>query len=94
MRIVQGRGLRFIVPLVAAFFAGSVWLSIASARRRLVPRWSPWLHALALGSALAGGLLARGPAAQRLVGLAVLGVVAGAQAQVGVALWRRREATA
>jgi hypothetical protein len=88
MQVVQGPGLRFILPLIAAFFAGSLWLSVALARRRLVPAWNPRLYGLALAVGLVGGLLAPGGGATRTVGLAVLAVVAGAQGWVGAALWR------
>ena len=91
MQVVQGPGLRFVLPLIAAFFVGSVWLSVALARRRLVSRWNPGLHGLALAIGVVGGFLApRAGIAARTVGLAVLAVVAGAQAWAGVALGRLR----
>ena len=91
MQIVQGPGLRFILPLIAAFFVGSVWLSTALARRGLVSRWNPGLHGLALGVAVVGGWLApRVGIEPRTVGLAFLGGVGGAQAWVGIALARLR----
>ena len=85
MQIMQGPGLRFILPLIAAFFVGSVWLSVALARIRLVPRWNPALYGLAVGIGVIGGVLGL-PA--RAVGLTVLAPVAGAQAWLGVALAR------
>ena len=91
MQVVQGPGLRFILPLVAAFFVGSVWLSVALARRRIVSLWNPALYVLALGGGIAGGLLApRAGLAPRTVGLAVLAVIAGAQGWAGVAVARVR----
>jgi hypothetical protein len=91
MAFVQGPGLRFILPLVAAFFAGSLWLSVAFARRRLAPRWNPWLYAAALAVGVIGGTAGtRAGIAPRAVGLAVLALVAAAQVGVGVALARMR----
>jgi len=89
MEAMQGPGLRFILPLIAAFFAGSVWLSIALARLGVVPLWNPLLYALALAIALGGGVLASEGESARRVGLAVLALVAAAQSGIGAALWRR-----
>jgi hypothetical protein len=87
MQIVQGPGLAFVLPLIAAFFVGSVWLSIALARRRLVSPWNPGLYGLALGIGVLGGALApEAGSADRWVALAVLAVVAIAQGWLGVAL--------
>jgi hypothetical protein len=89
MAFVQGPGLRFILPLVAAFFAGSLWLSIAFARRRLVPLWNPWLFAVAVAVAVIGRTVGtRAGIAPRAVGLAVLAVVVAAQVGAGVGLAR------
>jgi catechol 2,3-dioxygenase-like lactoylglutathione lyase family enzyme len=89
MERMQGPGLLFIAPLLAAFFLGSAWLSYGMARAGVVPRLQPWLFALALAVAALGGSLAAGrPAAARAVGLGVLGLVAAAQVWLGLALGR------
>ena len=95
MEIVQGLGLRFVLPLIAAFFVGSVWLSVALARRGQVSPWNPRLYGLALGIGLVGGVLApESGSAGRWLALAVLAVVAFAQAWVGFALLRTRAGAA
>ena len=92
MQIMQGQGLRFILPLSAAFFVGSVWLSVVLARRHLVSLWNPALHGLALGVAIAGGLLSWDVGvADRTVGLAVVALVVGSQVWAGAALVSTRE---
>jgi hypothetical protein len=90
MAAMQGPGLRVIGPLILAFFVGGAWLSIALARGGVVARANPGLHALAVVVAVAGAALASGPAAARAAGLAVLALIAGAQAWIGLALWRAR----
>ena len=90
MQFMQGPGLALLLPLIAAFFAGGAWLSIAVARAGAVSRANPWLHAAALGVAVAGGACARaGLVSARGVGLAFLLAVATAQAWLGIALQRR-----
>jgi hypothetical protein len=90
MQFMQGPGLALLGPLILAFFAGGAWLSIAAARAGVVPRWNPWLHAAAVGVAIAGGLLAKtGVGSARVAGLAFLGLVAIAQIGVGLGLRRR-----
>jgi hypothetical protein len=92
MQIMQGQGLRFILPLSAAFFVGSVWLSVVLARRHLVSLWNPALHGLALGVAIAGGLLSSDVGvSDRTVGLAVVALVVGSQVWAGAALVSTRE---
>jgi hypothetical protein len=87
MQIMQGQGLRFILPLSAAFLVGSVWLSVVLARRHLVSLWNPALHGLALGVAIAGGLLSSDVGvSDRTVGLAVIALVVGSQIWAGAAL--------
>jgi hypothetical protein len=89
MQFVQGPGLRFVLPLIAAFFVGSVWLSVACARLGIVPRANPMLFPLALVVAIVGALAA--PAVgvpARIVGLVFLGMVSAAQAWIGVRLFR------
>jgi hypothetical protein len=93
MQQVQGPGLRFILPLIAAFFIGAVWLSVALARRQVVSAWNPGLYGLALAAGALGGIVApRAGIPPRMVGLTVLALVAGAQGWVGVAIARRDDA--
>ena len=95
MAEMQGPGLRFILPLIAAFFAGSLWLSLALARRGLVSAWNPGLFGLALGVGVAAGLLApRIGIPARAVGLAVLALVSIAQGWAGIAIARSGAARA
>jgi hypothetical protein len=87
MAFMQGPGLLLLAPLLACFFVGGAWLSVALARARLVSRGSATLHGVAVGLAVAGGAAAsRGFVPPRAVGLAVLACVAGAQVWVGLAL--------
>ena len=76
MERMQGPNLALLGPLIAAFFAGSVVLSIGFARAGLVSRWNPWLLALALPALAVGG------------GLALLACVSASQAWLGAALLR------
>ena len=71
MERMQGPNLALLGPLIAAFFAGSVVLSIGFARAGLVSRWNPWLFALALPALALGG------------GLALLACVSASQAWLG-----------
>src|SRR5262245_16096276 len=79
MQVVQGPSLRFILPLIAAFFLGSLWLSVALASQGLVSRWNPRLYGLALGIGVVGRFFAPGAQTTRMIGLGVLAVVAAAQ---------------
>lgn len=89
MEFMQGPGLRFVLPLIASYFIGAVWLSLAFARRGLVSRWNPGLYGLAVATGIAGaGLAPHIGLPSRIVGLAVLALVAGAQVWIGVALAR------
>ena len=90
MEQMQGPGLRFIAPMILAFFLGTAALALGSARLGLVSRANPAALLLALALALVGGPLAAGsPGAARGVGLAVLGLFSLSQAWIGAALWRR-----
>lgn len=90
MQFMQVPGLAALAPLIAAFFAGGAWLSVAFARAGVVTAANPWLYATAAGIAVAGGLVASaGFATSRAVGLAFLAAVSAAQAWLGVALARR-----
>lgn len=90
MRYMQGPALLMIAPLIVAFFVGSIWLSVALARRGALERWHPWLYALAPLTVAVGGMLAsRGVVAPRVVGLSMLAVFSAAQVHLGVSARRR-----
>jgi hypothetical protein len=92
MQFMQGPGLALLAPLILGFFAGGVWLSIAATRKGVVPRWNPWLHAIAVVAAIAGRLLSTaGLVSPRPAGLTVLAIFAAAQAHVGLGLLRSPE---
>jgi hypothetical protein len=78
MERMQGPNLALLGPLLAAFFAGSIALAVGGVRAGVVPRWNPWLFALALPALALGG------------GLALLACVSASQAGIGVALLRGR----
>lgn len=93
MEQMQGPGLRFIAPLLVAFFVGSGVLAHGFARAGFVSRVNPVLLGLAFALAAVGGPLAVGkPAAARAVGLGVLGLVSLQQAWLGVSLWQKPRA--
>jgi hypothetical protein len=90
MTFMQGPGLVIVAPLILGFFAGGVMLSRALAAAHVVSRWNARLHGMALGVAILGGAAASAQlVSARLVGLVVLGLVAAAQAWIGLALSRR-----
>lgn len=91
MEWMQGPGLLLIVPLLACFFVGAPWLSIAFARAGAVSRWNPGLYGVALGFAVGGAALATATdvISTRTVGILTLGTIAAALAWLGVVLWRR-----
>jgi hypothetical protein len=89
MERMQGPNLALLAPMIAAFFAGSIVLSVAFARAGLVARVQPLLHAAGLAAAVAGALAAPAlPGAARAGGLALLGLVSASQAWLGVAMRR------
>ncbi|HWQ35242.1 MAG TPA: hypothetical protein VNQ79_20520 [Blastocatellia bacterium] len=66
-------------------------LSLALAKAGVVSRWNARLHGIAVSVAVVGGLLAsKGLVPPRAVGLATLGLISGAQARAGIALWKHR----
>lgn len=90
MAFMQGQGLMLLAPLILSFFVGGAALSWALAKAGLVSRWNPWMHGLAVGVAVLGGVMAAsGLVPARVVGLAFLGVVSGAHVWAGIALSRR-----
>lgn len=90
MEQMQGGGLRYIAPMLLAYFAGAGVLALGFARAGVVPRTNPLLFVLAVALAAVGGSLAAGHAsAARAVGLGVLGLVSLSQAWLGLALCRR-----
>jgi len=91
MAWMQGPALLLISPLIASFFVGAVWLSVAFARAGAVSRWNPGLYVVALGIAVVGAALATATQMidTRTVGILTLGTVAVAQAWLGVVLWKQ-----
>lgn len=95
MEQMQGGGLRYIAPMLLAYFAGAGVLALGFARAGVVPRANPLSFLLAIALAAVGGPLAAGnPNAARAVGLGVLGLVSLSQAWLGLALWRHPAAGA
>jgi hypothetical protein len=94
MEFMQGPALLLISPLIASFFVGAVWLSVAFARAGAISRWNPGLYAVALGIAVVGAALATATevVSTRTVGILTLSTVAVAQAWLGVVLWRQPRA--
>jgi hypothetical protein len=89
MARMQGPDLVLLAPMLASFFAGSVVLAIGFARAGVTSRWNPTLFVVALAVALVGSrLVGAEPGGQRIVGLAVLGLMSFSQAWLGFALWR------
>jgi hypothetical protein len=82
-------------PLILSFVVGDAALSWALAKARLISRWNPWMHGMAVAAAVIGGAMASsGLVPAQVLGLAFLGVVSGAQRWVGVALGRRQAVAA
>ena len=92
MEWMQGPALLLIVPLIASFFVGAVWLSVAFARAGMISRWNPGLYGVAAGFAVVGAALATATdlIETRTVGLLTLGTVAAAQVWLGVVLWTQQ----
>jgi len=89
MAFMQGPGLLLIAPFIISFFAGSVLLSIALAKVRVVSRASLYMHTISFGLAIVGGFAAsHGLVSSRAVGLTVLGLISLAQASLGIELRR------
>lgn len=91
MEFMQGPALLLISPLIASFFVGAVWLSVAFARAGAISRWNPGLYAIAVGIAVVGAALATATdlIETRTVGILTLSTVAVAQAWLGVVLWKQ-----
>jgi hypothetical protein len=91
MEFMQGPALLLIAPLIACFFVGAVWLSVAYAKAGVISRWNPALYVFALIIAVGGAALvaATGLIDARLVGVLTLWAVAAAQLWLGVTLWRQ-----
>jgi hypothetical protein len=91
MQFMQGPGLLLILPLIACFFVGAAWLSVAYARAGEISRWNAALYPIALVVAGGGALLEAGTDLidARTVGLLTLWTVAAAQLWLGATLWRQ-----
>jgi hypothetical protein len=91
MGFMQGPGLGLLAPFLLAFFVGGGRVSYALAKAGVLGRKAAHVHWAALAVALiGGGLAARGLLPGRVVGLAALGCVSGAQVLAGLALTRNR----
>lgn len=91
MEWMQGPGLLIIVPLIACFFVGAAWLSIAFAKAGAVSRWNPGLYVIAAGFAAGGAALATATdlISTRTVGILTLGTIAAALGWLGFVLWKQ-----
>lgn len=91
MQFMQGPGLLLILPLIACFFAGAAWLSVAYAKAAAISRWNPALYLVALVVAGGGAMLeaATDLIDARTVGLLTLWTVAAALVWLGAVLWRQ-----
>lgn len=87
MAFMQGPGLIVLAPLLLGFFIGGAAISIGLSRLGIVSRWNVWLHGIAILVAVLGGLAAStGFVPSRIVGLAFLAMVGGAQAWSGISI--------
>ena len=86
---MQSVDLRYLAPLVAAFFLGSTALAIGAMRESIVPKWNPLLYAGAFAVAIVTGPRAQAfGATGRFVGLIVLALVSISLAWIGASLAR------
>jgi hypothetical protein len=88
MEFMQGPALVLIAPLIASFFVGAAWLSVAYAKAGAISRWSPALYVGALVIAAGGAALVAATDAidGRTVGVLTLWTVAAAQVWLGAVL--------
>jgi len=92
MAFMQGPGLRLVAPFIISFFAGSVCLSVALMKDRVVSKMSAYTYLLALGIAFVGKWAASGGiVSSRSVGLTVLAAISLAQLILGFEWNRGRE---
>lgn len=91
MQFMQGEALLLISPLIASYFVGAVWLSIAYARAGAISRWNPGLYAVAAFVAAGGSALAHAGDVidSYVIGVLTLWTIAAAQLWLGVVLWRK-----
>jgi hypothetical protein len=87
---LQTTGLKLLLPLVLAFFAGAGALAGAASRAGLVSRWNPRLHGIAFAFAIVGGVWLGPRGGGRVVGLLFLALISASMAWVGVAMMRTR----
>ena len=86
---MQTVDLRYLLPMIAAFFLGCVALSLGATREKLVPKWNPLLYALAVELAIISGPVASAfHTTSRTIGLGILGLWSASLAWVGLALCR------
>jgi hypothetical protein len=91
MRRMQETDLLFIMPMIIAFFVGSIMMAIDAARLQVVSLWNPALYLLAIIVAIVGSQLAtRQLIPPRLVGLTVLLLLSTSLAWIGYGLSRQQ----
>src|SRR5262245_5057549 len=73
MQFMQGPALMLIAPLIAAFFVGAGWLSVAYAKAGAISNWNPRLYLIAL---VVGGVGAVVAAATDIVDARTVGLIA------------------
>jgi len=88
MQFMQGPALMLIAPLIAAFFVGAGWLSVAYAKAGAISSWNPRLYLIALVVGGAGAVVAAATdiVDARTVGLIALWSVAAAQAWLALVI--------
>lgn len=91
MEWMQGPGLLLIAPLIACYFVGAPWLSVAYAKTGAISRWNPAVYLVALGIAVGGAVLGQftDVVDGRTVGVLTLWTVAAAQLWLAAVLWRK-----
>jgi hypothetical protein len=91
MERLQTAGLRFLIPLVLAYFAGSIALATGMARVGVVPRLYPALAWIGLALLPVSARFAQGVDTQRLLALAGLGLLSASTCWAGIALAGARD---
>jgi len=89
--MMQGPGLVFLLPPIAAFFWGSFCLSGAMAYHRVVSVLNPLLYGVGCGALCIGFFVPTGSV--RAIGLFFLALVSISQAEIGLGVWRQGRTT-
>ena len=97
MQRMQSVDLLFLLPMILAFLAGCITLAIGATQEEIVRKANPLLYALAIGIALAGGILGKPMGlSARIIGLTCLALLSASIAWIGIAIgkqtnWRKTE---